>query len=73
MRDKQGREYAKVSDLRAGDLVKVDGDFTCLEPWTTHLVQANTDGLWIDCNDEHHQHYLSGQIDNGYYIGIYKL
>jgi hypothetical protein len=70
-KDKQGRDYAKLSELRAGDMVQVDGDFTCLEPWTKHEVKASDDGLYIECGDG--QHELAGQADDGEHcVGVYR-
>jgi len=70
--DIQGHQYAKVDDVKAGDTVTVDGDFTCMAPWSQHVVQADKDGLFIACGAGGHD--LSGQIDdNGeYYLGIYS-
>jgi len=69
-KDKQGRAYAKLSELRAGAMVKVDGDFTCLEPWTAHEVKQDAAGVYVECQDG--KHHLNGQADDGEHcIGIY--
>ena len=35
MTDNQGREYARLSTLKVGDKVQVDGDFEgCFVPWS---------------------------------------
>jgi hypothetical protein len=53
--DSCGRPYARLSKLRAGMLVQVDGDFACegvqeIEPWAVLEVKAFPDGeLYIDC------------------------
>lgn len=72
MKDKQGREYAKLSELKEGDQVQVDGDFTCMEPWSKLTVQRDGDGIFIPCRDG--SHHLAGQADDGENIvGVYKL
>jgi len=73
MKDKQGREYARMSDLKEGDEVTVDGDFTCMLPWSQAEVLGDEDGLYILC--EEGQHYLQGQLDyqdDDSLVGIYK-
>lgn len=69
-KDKQGRSYAKLSELREGATVQVDGDFTCLKPWTEHEVKIDADGHYVDCADG--EHHLNGQADDGEHcIGAY--
>jgi len=69
-KDKQGRPYAKISELKAGNRIKVDGDFTCLAPWTEHEVKQDDDGLYVSCKEG--KHHLKGQADDGEHcIGIY--
>ena len=57
--DNHGREYARLSELKAGDLVQVDGDyFVCedvqeIPSWAIMKVKACDDGtLYIDCLNE---------------------
>lgn len=70
-KDKQGRDYAKLSELKAGDTVEVDGDFTCLKPWTKHMIATDDGGMFIPCSDG--KHHLSNQADDGVHcIGIYR-
>lgn len=81
MQDKQGRTYARLSELKEGDKIKVDGDFPCMEPWSEHTVHYHGEDilalrsrLYIDC--KHGKHFLDGQlIDNksDYLNGIYKI
>lgn len=70
-KDKQRGEYAKVDQLKAGSWVVVDGDFTCLKPWSTVQVYQDAAGLYIPCHDGNH--YLDGQLDdaNKHYVGVY--
>lgn len=69
--DKQGRPYARLSDLKQGDTVHVDGDFTCVDPWSNRIVRSDDHGLYIHCAEGHH--YLDGQLNRrGYLAGIYK-
>lgn len=60
MQDIQGREYAKLSQLKAGDIVTVDGDMDCMKPWSQHIVEVDDFGLSIPC--KHGAHYLNGQL-----------
>jgi hypothetical protein len=77
--DNQSREYAKLTDLRAGNIVELDDNFTCHNKgkWTTHLTTIYEDGkgrLFFYC--EHGKHFLSGQTDDddveGYCVGVYR-
>ncbi len=58
-KDKQGRPYARLSELKAGDTVTIDGDFTCLKPWTQHVVKEGGIGLYVECKEG--EHHLAGQ------------
>ncbi len=73
MQDTNGREYAKLSLLSKGDLVKVGYGFTCLRANSKHVVLHDDKGLFILCDGGHH--YLDSQImhDNDSLIGIYKV
>lgn len=68
-----GVEYAKITDLRAGDKVNVDDGFICRKGgWATVRRAKNRRGpaaLYIPCR--HGGHYLDGQCDDGdHCIGI---
>lgn len=70
MKDKQGRPYLKLAEAAVGKMVKVDGDFTCLAPWSEHAIEHDGDGAFIRCSDG--KHHLSGQADDGENcIGVY--
>ena len=66
--DKQGRPYAKVSEIGRGDRIELDSGFTCA---AGESIVLYSDGLYFPCS--HGRHYLSGQEKDGYYVGIYKL
>lgn len=71
--DKQKRPYAKLSELKAGDVVTVDGDFTCIEPWSQRTVYEDEQrNLCIECDEG--SHALSGQADDDgeHLIGVYQ-
>ena len=69
--DKNGREYAKLSDLKKGDPIELDDGFTCLFVQQTPVFEQET-GLYFPCN--HGMHFLKGQDDgDGYCVGVYKL
>jgi hypothetical protein len=76
--DLRGRPYARLSELRVGMVVQVDGDFDCIEPWSTREVKHDPDAarraltqgaftrfhsLYIDCNDGDGRYFLEDQID----------
>lgn len=65
-----GREWAKLSALKEGDRVEIDGGFTCMAAGA-RLVKKDKDGeLYLDCEDG--GHYLDGQADDGEHcIGIH--
>lgn len=77
MKDKQGREYAKLSQLKAGDIVWVDDGFDCMKRWSPRVVIAEASDyrpgneLYIKCKSG--MHGLEGQLtnDNDSLIGIY--
>jgi len=70
MIDKYGREYAKVDSIFEGSFVEADGDFTCLAHGEVSKVKQNGEGsLFIPCSEG--RHYLSGQRNGNYYIGLY--
>lgn len=70
--DKQGRAYAKLSELKAGDIVTVDGDFDCMEPWGQYEVKDCPRGLYIACRGDEHLLKDDMNIDEGYITGVYK-
>lgn len=69
--DKQGRAYAKLSKLKAGDSVIVDSDFDCMDSWSQRIVYSNGKDLFLNCASG--MHNLEGQLqdDNDTLIGIY--
>ena len=70
MCDLDGNPYA--TSLKEGDVVLVDGDFTCLTPWTSHKVLADEGGdLYIICDQG--EHYLVNNENPKEYIGMYKV
>lgn len=61
----------KLSDLKSGDTIVVDGGFPCMSdgPKTVHVT--NNKDFYVICRDG--RHFLSGQEDeNGELIGISK-
>lgn len=69
--DSTGRVYARIKDIKEGTVVQVDGDFGCILPWTIHKVENKGSGLFIPCSNG--SHHLSCQIQDDYYIGLYKV
>jgi hypothetical protein len=73
--NKQGRIYAKLGDLKAGDTVELDGDFTC-SPKKRQKVRKDAEGdLYIRCSSG--KHFLTGQRNfdspTDYLIGVFKV
>ncbi len=71
MNDKNGREWARLSQLAPGDFVCVDGGLACISDGAKREVGYSPSGLFIDC--DHGHHFLSGQLgdDGDSLIGIY--
>lgn len=64
----QTREYLKITDAKAGMEVELDSAFTCHKSGKATLY--DTEGLlWFHCDNG--QHFLAGQAQDGYYIGVY--
>jgi hypothetical protein len=67
MKDNEGRSYA--TELKAGDIVTVDGSFGCAAG-ENYEVQDSEFGLYIEGNDG--KHYLKEQLVEEWYVGVYK-
>lgn len=69
--DNQGREYAKLSKLKAGDVVTFDDSFSCLPPWSYQAIKA-APALYVECMGCS-RHYLDGQLsdDKEHLVGVY--
>lgn len=55
----------KLSELKAGDKVRVDKNCTCLDHTLAHEVKQDGPGLasmYLDC--AYGRHYLDGQLDS---------
>jgi hypothetical protein len=63
-------KFAKLKSVKAGDILKTDGGFTCMPAGVLRKVHADADGkLWIRCSDG--KHYLDGQADGqGCLVGL---
>ena len=70
-KDKQGRPWAKLSQLRDGDRVELDGGFICIDAGIVQIM-SRPSGLAFRC--AHGHHYLSGQADDGeHLVGVYSV
>lgn len=47
--DKNGKEYAKLSELKEGQTIYADQDFTCLSP-SAHTIHSKDGYLYVNCN-----------------------
>jgi hypothetical protein len=56
-----GLEWAKVADVKVGDILVTDGGFICIRKGRRCRVHEDDGGLYIRCSAGHH--YLDGQID----------
>jgi hypothetical protein len=76
--DINGRPYARVQTVKAGDLVETDGDFTCMDEGKrqTVLADKNRHGfkrLYVECRCPGGRHYLCQQLgDDGELVGLYR-
>ncbi|BCH33168.1 hypothetical protein MesoLjLc_50980 [Mesorhizobium sp. L-8-10] len=67
---KDGREWAKLSQLKLGDRIATDGDFTCGISNKTLAIERDDHGLYVPCDEGNH--YLDGQADDGeHLVGIW--
>lgn len=70
--DVSGRAYATVAEIKSGDYLEADGDFTCIKAGAKLLVQQGALGLYVTCSDG--KHYLDGQNNaDGVYLGLYPV
>jgi hypothetical protein len=70
--DVHGREYAKLSELKPGDRLEIDGGFPCIHRGRKRTVRRDEGGLFVGCLSG--QHYLDGQADDGeHLVGMYPV
>ena len=69
--DKNGREWAKLSQLNVGDKIECDSGFDCVDTGAVLTVQQDEDGKYIAC--DHGRHYLNGHLetDGDHLVGVY--
>lgn len=69
--DAKGLPYAKLSELRENEIVRLDEGFTCIGPGHVKLYKEAGE-LAFKCSAGHH--FIRGQADDGETcIGIYKV
>ena len=69
--DESGRPWAKLSELKAGDKVELDGGFSCHPAGVVDVCQDGRGVFYFRCDDGRHR--FDGQADDGeHLIGIYK-
>lgn len=70
--DVDGKPWAKLSELKPGDILIPDGGFTCMKEGARLTVGKNNAGeLFLPCR--HKGHTLVGQADDGeHLIGLYR-
>lgn len=71
--DINGREYAKLSELKVGQVIEADSDFTCLKKGAAKYiiygdVVRGSESFYIECLQG--KHYLKN--DNDYLVGFYS-
>ena len=69
--DLNGRAYARLSGVKSGDRVEVDGDFPCMPAGSVHAIHCDHGDLYIQCGCGRHS--LDGQTgdDGDTLIGLY--
>lgn len=68
--DANGIEWVKLSELRPGDVIRLDEGFTCHPPGLV-VVQGEIGNLSFNCDDGSHS--LDGQCDDGEHcVGVYR-
>lgn len=71
--DTNGREWAKVSEVKEGSIVVPDSDFCgSLAHTNEYTVRKDEHGLFLEAVAG--KHYLDGQIDHEegtHYVGLY--
>lgn len=71
---KFGREWAKLSELKPGAIVEMDGDFTCGIANRTLVVGKDADGFFVNC--DHGRHGLepnASDVDGDHLVGIWPV
>lgn len=72
MDDVNGRPYAKLYELKAGDKVELDASFPCHKAGIVKLSKSDLDKLGFKCAAGFHE--ISGQADiGGNCIGVYNV
>ena len=67
--DKQGRPWAKLSELKPGDTIELDAGFSCAHLGPREIVK-DARGFYFICAQG--SHYLDGQADDGEHcVGVY--
>lgn len=68
--DKENRPYVRLSDLKAGDKVELDAEFTCVKAGNVTVFEDET-GLYFTCRSG--KHHLDGQCDedSDHCVGVY--
>lgn len=70
--DKAGRPWAKLSEIKAGELIELDSGFTCARAGQIQVYARASGELFFYCEDG--THLLLGQADDGeHLVGIYKI
>jgi hypothetical protein len=71
MKDKQGRELARLSELHVGETIEVDKTFAGVERY--RIVLEDSGRLWVLCNEG--KHFLDHELlsDGDSVVGVYKL
>ena len=69
--DINGRAYALVSEVVKNCMLQADGGFPCLEQGEICRVHEDNFGeFYIYCSAGVHS--LDGQLEDNYYVGLYK-
>ncbi|MFZ1006849.1 MAG: hypothetical protein WAN65_08440 [Candidatus Sulfotelmatobacter sp.] len=73
--DKNGREYARMSELKVGDTVEIGGGMTCRDAGMATIFADRSGEFYITCRAGDGRHFLSvevsGEEGDDHLIGVY--
>lgn len=74
MKDNFGNTYAYYEDINPGDIVLVDGGFSCMAPWSLKEVFEDEEGeLYLICDEGRHYLFEDEFVEDGStaIVGVY--
>jgi hypothetical protein len=65
--DIDGVEYAKISEVKPGDILIADSGFTCMEAGPVKVRRRRDGSLFVHCTAKY-GHDLDGQLEDGEHL-----